>query len=179
MLSSLAILAAAAGEKKSGLPQLNVHDFAPQLIWLLLTFGLLYLILSRVALPRIGEVIEERRDRIQRDLDAAERLKSETDQALKAYEQALADARNRASGIAKDAREKLSSETGTERAAVEAKMSAKIAEAEARIAEMKTKALTSVNDIAVGTAGAIVGKLLGQDVSEADVKKALGAGAAE
>ena len=92
---------------KSGLPQLNVADFAPQLIWLALTFGLLYLIMSRVALPRIGEVIEERSQRIQRDLDEAERLKGETEKALGAYEQALAEARAKAQGIAKETRDKL------------------------------------------------------------------------
>ena len=82
-----AAAAAATHEGKSGgLPQLNPADFAPQLIWLAITFAVLYFILARVALPRIGEVIEERRDRVQRDLDSAERFKKETDAALAAYE---------------------------------------------------------------------------------------------
>ena len=79
-------------EKKSGLPQLNAPDMVPQLIWLALTFGILYFVLSRVTLPRIASVIEERSNRIQRDLDDAERFKGETDEALAAYEQALAEA---------------------------------------------------------------------------------------
>ncbi len=68
--------------KSAGLPQLNTPDFAPQLFWLAVTFVLLYWIMAKIALPRIGEVIEERKDRIQRDLAAAERLKGETDKAL-------------------------------------------------------------------------------------------------
>ena len=93
--------------KSGGLPQLNPADFAPQLIWLAITFTVLYFILARVALPRIGEVIEERRDRVQRDLDSAERFKKETDAALAAYERALAEARAKASSMAKNMREKL------------------------------------------------------------------------
>lgn len=173
MLSGLAVVMAAAAEKKSGLPQLNIADFAPQLIWLALTFSVLYLILSKVALPRIGEVIEERKDRIQRDLDAAERLKGETEKALKSYEQALADARTRAGGIARDNRAALQAETDKERAKVEAEIAAKLAEAEKRISATKTKALSSVNEIAAGTASAVVGRLLGQDATSDELAKAL------
>ncbi|MCB1520999.1 MAG: F0F1 ATP synthase subunit B [Hyphomicrobiaceae bacterium] len=154
-------------------PPLDPNNFAPQLIWLAITFAALYTVLSRVALPRIGEVIEERRDRIQRDLDAAERLKSETEKALRDYEQSLADARNKSGAIARETRDRLAAETERERAEVDAAVNAKIADAEKRINEMKTTALSSVNDIAAETAGAIVGKLLGEDVSVAEVKKVL------
>ncbi|HUJ37814.1 MAG TPA: F0F1 ATP synthase subunit B [Hyphomicrobium sp.] len=172
------VLAAAAAEtaaegKSGGLPQLNPADFAPQLIWLAITFVVLYFILARVALPRIGEVIEERRDRVQRDLDAAERFKKETDAALAAYERALAEARAKASSMAKDMRDKLATETDKERASVEGHLSAKLADAEARIAATKTKALSSVNEIAAETASAVVSKLLGEDVSPAEIKKVL------
>jgi F-type H+-transporting ATPase subunit b len=159
--------------KSGGLPQLNPADFAPQLIWLAITFTVLYFILARVALPRIGEVIEERRDRVQRDLDSAERFKKETDAALAAYERALAEARAKASSMAKDMREKLTAETDKERSNVEGHLSAKLADAEARIAATKTKALASVDEIAAETASAVVSKLLGEDVSPAEVKKVL------
>ena len=169
-----AAAAATAHEGESGgLPQLNPNDFAPQLIWLAITFVVLYFILARVALPRIGEVIEERRDRVQRDLDAAERFKKETDAALAAYERALAEAHAKASAMAKDMRDKLAAETDRERASVEGQLSAKLADAEARIAATKTKALSSVNEIAAETASAVVSKLLGEDVSPAEIKKVL------
>ena len=113
-------------EKKSGLPQLNIPDMAPQLIWLALTFGLLYIVLSRVTLPKIASVIEERQNRIQRDLDEAERLKEETDAALAAYEQALAEARGRANGIARETREQLTAEVNGERAKADAEDAARI-----------------------------------------------------
>lgn len=158
---------------KGAFPPLDPANFAPQIIWLAISFALLYALMSRIALPRIGEVIEERRDRIQRDLDAAEALKAETEKALKGYETSLADARGKASGIARETRDKLAAETERERTATETTVNAKIAEAEARIAAMKNNALSSVNDIAAETATAIVGKLIGETVTVADVKKVL------
>ncbi len=178
MIAAIPAFVAAAAEathegKSGGLPQLNPADFSPQLVWLALTFVVLYFILARVALPRIGEVIEERKDRVQRDLQAAERFKQETDEALAAYEKALSEAHQKASGMAKEMRDKLADETDKERANVEGLLASKLGEAEARIAVTKSKALASVNEIAVETASAVVGKLLGEDISPAEVKKFL------
>ena len=189
MIASLTLLVAEAAEtaheavkaveKKGGLPQLNTHDFAPQLFWLGLTFVALYFIMSRIALPRVGEVIEERRDRIQRDLDAAERLKGDTEKALASYEKALADARTNASGIAKETRERLAGEVDKEKTKVDSQIAAKLAEAETRITATKSKALTSVSEIAADTAGAVLSKLIGQDVSADEIKRALSPAAGE
>lgn len=169
--------AAAGGEAahhaSGGLPQLNVPDFAPQLFWLAAMFALLYLILSKIALPRVGEVLAERRNRIQRDLDAAAALKAETDKALADYEKALSDARANASAIAKDTREKLAADQEAERVRVESELAGKLKSAEASIAATKTKAMSAVSDIAADTAQAIIGKLIGQDVTASDVKAAL------
>lgn len=171
--TALATTAAYAAEGSGGLPQLNPNDFAPQLFWLAVTFTLLYVLMSRVALPRIGEVIEERDERIQRDLSTADRLKSETEQALQAYEKALADARSNASEIARETRDKLAKSVDAERADVESKLARQLADAESRIEETKTKALSSVNDIAGGVVGSIVTELSGQAVTDADVSDAL------
>ncbi len=176
MLASLVVFAAAAGDaaqKSGGLPQLHLPDFAPQLIWLAITFAALYFILSRWSLPRVAEVIEERRDRIQRDLDEAERLKVETEKALAAYEQELAAARGRAGTIARETREKLASEVDVERTRVDNQVNAKLADAEKRIFDMKSKALAQVNDIASETAAAVVVKLIGTEVSADEARRAL------
>lgn len=177
MLASFAAFlagAAAHAEKKGGLPQLNLPDFAPQLIWLALTFGLLYFLLSKVALPRIGEVIDERKDRIHRDVQEAERLKTETEKALAAYEQSLAEARGRATNIARETREKLAAETDKEKTRVETELNAKLNAAELQIAATKQKALSNVGDIAVETAGEIVNRLIGQTASADEIRRALG-----
>ncbi|MCL4768338.1 MAG: F0F1 ATP synthase subunit B' [Hyphomicrobiaceae bacterium] len=176
MLASLAVLAAAtaeATEQSGGLPQLYAPDFAPQLIWLAITFGALYFILSRWSLPRVAEVIEERRDRIQRDLDEADRLKGETEKALAAYEQELAAARGRAGSIARETRDKLAAEVDQERARADSQVNAKLEDAEKRIGQMKSKALAQVNEIATETAGAVVEKLIGAEVSAEEARRAL------
>jgi F-type H+-transporting ATPase subunit b len=160
-------------------PPLDAGTFVPQLFWLALAFGLLYLLLKRFALPRVGEVIEERRERIQRDLQRAEELKAETEQALATYEKALSEAHNRASAIAKDMRDTLAAEVDAERAKVEAQIAATLADAEARIAQSKARAMASVGEIAADTAGAIVARLIGKEVSKDEVQRALMQRAAE
>src|ERR1700741_3893712 len=149
-----------AGQVKVFSP-LDPGTVVPQLFWLALTFGLLYVLLKRFALPRVGEVIEERRERIQRDLQKAEELKVETEQALATYEKALAEAPAKAGGIAKDIRDKLAAELDAERSKVEAEIAAKTSAAEARIAQSKASAMARVNEIAADTAGAIVARLTG------------------
>lgn len=162
--------------KSGGLPQLDPSIVSPQLFWLAVTFGILYWAMSKIALPRIGEVIEERKDRIQRDLAAAERLKSETDKALQTYEKALADARTSASGIARQTRESLNAEVDKERKAVEDQLAKKLADAEASIGATKTKALASVQDIAADTVVSIVGALSNVTVSKDEVSRVLASG---
>lgn len=173
LLMCLLAGAAEAAEKKAGLPQLDPTYYAAQLFWLAITFGALYYVLSRVSLPRIGEVIEERRSRIQRDLDEAERLKGETDKALAAYEQKLAEARGRAGAMAKETRDRLSSEVDRERTKVDGEVATRIAAAEKTIADKKAAALAEVDAIAADTAGDVVRRLIGEHVSPDDVRRAL------
>ena len=171
--AEIAAQTGAVPPETGGLPQLNSHHFLPQLFWLAVTFVTLLFVMSKIALPRVGEVLEERRDRIKRDLDAAARLKAETDKALADYEKALSDARTNASGIAKETRERLASETETERHRVDEQIAAKLREAEKRIAGTKSKATSAIGDIATDTARAVVEKLIGQNVTPDEVKKVL------
>lgn len=154
-------------------PPMNPADFSPQLIWLAITFAALYLLLSRLVLPRIGEVIEDRKDRIKRDLEAAERLKDETDKALKGYEKALADARSNAGAIAKETQAKLGAEVDAERKKVDASLNAKLADAERSINATKTKAMQSVSEIAADTAASLASALSGQTVTMDEAKRAV------
>lgn len=172
---SIVVLAAGAADagKKGGLPQLDPSHFVPQLVWLAITFGLLYFILSRFALPTVGQVIDERQARIQRDLDEAERMKGETEKALAAYEQALAEARARANGIARETRSNLATETDRQRVSVDAEVNARIADAETRIRATKDRALGDVGTIAADTASAIVERLSGVKPSSDDIKRAM------
>jgi F-type H+-transporting ATPase subunit b len=143
-------------------PPFNVATFGSQLLWLALTFGALYLLMSRVALPRIGEILEIRRDRIEGDLAEAERLRQRTEQAIESYEEALAEARRKAHGIAEETRGEIRADLEQKRAAVEADLASKMAAAEARILQTKTDALTHVEEIATDTATTLVSQLLGR-----------------
>src|SRR5690606_15851750 len=138
------------------------HTFVPQLVWLVIVFGYLYIMMSRVALPRVATVLEERRDRIADDLDQAEQFKRQTDEAIEAYEKALAEARAKAHEIAQETRDRLHEETERQRLAIEARLAEKIAEAEKQIAATKDAALANVRTVAVDVADAIVAQLLGE-----------------
>jgi F-type H+-transporting ATPase subunit b len=157
------------------MPQLNPLDWAPQLIWLVITFGILYLLMKWVALPKIGSVIEMRQGHIAGDLEAADKLRRETQEAIAAYEQALAEAKARAHGIAQEARNRLKDEVAAERAALERDLAAKSAEAEARILEAKVSALKDVNAVASETAAEIVRRLIGIAPAKPEVDLAVAA----
>jgi F-type H+-transporting ATPase subunit b len=163
----------AHGGAESQFPPFNTETFTAQLVWLVLIFTLLYLLMSRVVLPRIGEVIDERRERIQRDLDSAERLKSETDKALGDYEKALSDARGNAGVIARETRDKLDEKAAQRQAEVDQQINTRIAEAEQRIDATRTKALASVEEIATEVAGAVVKRLIDTDVPADEIRSIL------
>lgn len=155
------------------MPQLDFGDFAPQLVWLALTFIAMYLLMARVALPRIATVLEERRDRIASDLAQADQLRRETDQAIAAYEKALADAKAKANAIAQQTRERLNEELERERKSLEAKIADKLETAEAEIARTKQEALSHVEEIARETTAALIEQLLGEKVPADSLDKAL------
>lgn len=172
-------VATPAQASEGGMPQLNPETFEPQLIWLAITFIALYVMMSKVALPRIGGVIEQRRSKIADDIDAAQSLKHDTDKAIAAYEQALAEARAKAHNIAQETRDKLTAEVDAERAKVDAGIAAKVARAEKQIAATKASALKEVRGIASDIAGDIVGQLTGTTVTKAAVTRAISKAAGE
>lgn len=142
-------------------PPFDSTTFASQLVWLAISFAALYFVMSKLALPRIGSVLEERRDRINGDLAEADRLRQKTDDAIAAYETALAEARSQAHTIADQARAESKAKLDAERQRIESELSQKVAAAEARISETKANALEHVDEIASETAQAVVEQLLG------------------
>ena len=158
---------------KAPFPPFNPEFFASQLLWLAIFFIAFYYVLKKVALPRIGGILEVRRDRIASDLDHAQRLKEESDQAIAAYEQALTEAKNRAYAIAEEARAAAAKVSEARRAESEADLARKLAAAEQRIADIKTQALGEVSGIAAETAEAIVVALIGGTVLRDEIEGAV------
>jgi F-type H+-transporting ATPase subunit b len=164
---------APAGGHGGGFPPFQKDTFASQFVWLALAFIALYLIASKIALPRIGSIMQARRDRISADLAEAQRFKDESDAAIAAYEKALADARARAQALANATRERLAAEAEERRKVLEGQLNARLAEAEKTIAATKSAAMTNVRGIALEAAAAIVARLIGAAPPAAAVEDAV------
>jgi F-type H+-transporting ATPase subunit b len=157
-------------------PPFQSQFFPSQLVWLTISFVLLYVLMSRIALPRIGAIIAARGKLIGDDLAAAERLKEQSNAAQAAYEKSLADARGRAQSIASSTREKQAAEAEASQKELEAKLHERLASAEQSIAATRTAAMGNVRSIAADTAGAIVERLIGKAPADHEVAAALDAG---
>jgi len=150
-----------APAEKHEFPPFQKDTFASQLVSIVIAFVALYLIVSRVALPRVGGVIDARANTIEGDLADAQKLKDESDTALKAYESELAAARGRAQAIGNETREKLNASAEAERKSLEEKLSVKLADAEKTIAATRESAMSNVRGIAADAAASIVQQLTG------------------
>lgn len=161
------------GGHKGAFPPFRPETFASQLFWLAITFAILYLMASRIVLPRIGGIIEARSKRIENDLAEAQRLKTDAEAANAIYETALTDARTRAQALANAAREEQAAEAERMRRGLEDQLNAKLAEAEKTIAATKAAAMSNVRVIAVEAAAAIVKRLIGAEPSAQAVTAAV------
>lgn len=161
--------------QKGHFPPFDGSTFPSQLLWLVISFGLLYWLMSRVTLPRIGRILEERHDRIADDLEEAAKHKADSHAAQVAYEKALNEARAKANNIAGETRNRLAADADANRKSLEADLAAKLTAAEERIASTKSEALTHVRGIATDTTEAIVSALLGTKPTDGDVQQAVDA----
>jgi F-type H+-transporting ATPase subunit b len=150
-------------------PPFNKQTFPSQLLWLTLTFVALYLLMARIALPRIDSILERRRERIAGDLAEALRLKGLSDAAIASYEKSLADARGRAQALVNDSRQQQAVQAEAARKALDATLNARISEAETRIAQTKSAAMVNVRGIATDAAAAIVERLIGVAPASSDM----------
>src|ERR1044072_3505972 len=132
-----------ASEHGGGFPPFQKETFASQIVWLVICFVAIYLLISRIAVPRIGGILDDRAKRIEGDFAEAQRDKEESEAALVAYEKALADARSRAQAIGTEIRDKVHAEAEGSRKALEAKLNAQLIEAEKAIAAPKTAAVAN------------------------------------
>ena len=158
---------------KAGFPPFEPSSFAGQLVWFAISFGLLYVLMSRYALPKIGEVLHDRAKRIASDLDEAQGMRNQAEEASAAYEASLAEARNKAKGIAQETRDKLTAEGEARRKDLEGDLARKLAEAEATIQSKTKDAMASVRGIAGDAAGAIVERLTGRPAESSAIEAAL------
>mgnify|MGYP000096959477 FL=1 len=176
---------ATAASSSSGpkLPQLDLATYSSQVFWLVISFVVLYFLVAKLAMPRIAEVLEERQERIEDDLDKAETLKKEAYQVRIEYEKALSAAREKAQDATRHAQEEIAKRSAEAESAAQVKVTVMLEEAEKRIAASKTGAEGKPGDpisslersVAQEVVANAVQKLIGVDVTAADIDAAIAA----
>lgn len=157
------------------MPQFDPSVFSPQLVWLVITFVALYLLMSRVALPRISDVLEEREHKINDNLRKAERLREDAEAAVAAYEIKMADARAKAQEALRQAREQMAEEAAERHERLSERLSEKVNAGEARIAEARNAAMAGVRDMAIEIAASATQRLIGGRLDKKSVTGAVDA----
>lgn len=152
----------AAQSQSSGMPQLDFSTFPNQIFWLVVALVVIYLVLSRIALPRISSILAERQNTISGDVAAAEDYKAKAREAEAAYEKALADARSQAQKIVAEMQAELKKQIDAATANADADITARAAASETKIAEIRSNALVTVEAVAKDTAAEIVAALGGK-----------------
>jgi len=155
------------------MPQFDPNTFSPQLVWLAITFLALYLLMSRLIMPRVAGILSQREDRIDGNLQRAEALKEEAAQVLAAYQKAIADARAKAQAALARAAADIAAETAAREAEFAKKMADQTTAAEASIRAAKTRALADVRGIAGEVAALMASKLIGTSVDPGAVTHAV------
>jgi F-type H+-transporting ATPase subunit b len=160
-------------EHKAGFPPFEPEYFPSQLLWLAITFGAIYIFISRVAVKRIGGLIAERADRISRDLEEASAAKTRSDEMAANYAQSLALARDKAQGLAREMRDRTTAASESKRKETEAALALKLATADKEIAARKAQAMANVGAIAQEAAAAIVARITGQAANASELEAGL------
>ena len=151
------------------MPQLAIETFSSQIFWMVVTFGFLYLLLSRSVLPRIHGVMESRQSKISHDIDRAEQLRNEAEEARETYERALKESRRKAQELIAESSALMEKSSNARHAELDRKLEGQLAEAEANIATAKADALAKLAPVSKELAQLIVEKLTGESLKNAEV----------
>lgn len=155
-------------------PPFDPTYFLSHIIWLAISFGVLYWLMSKIALPRVGEILAHRSAKIAADLDEAAEIHAKVQAVAKGHEDALAESRRNAQAIAQEAHATSARETEVKRKSTEAELATRLEQAEKTITDRKTAAMSNVEALAAEAAAAIVAKLTGKSPSEAETAAAVG-----
>lgn len=157
------------------MPQFDPDVFSPQLVWLVITFVALYLLMSRIALPRISDVLEEREHKINDNLRKAERLREDAEEAVAAYEKRMADARAKAQEALRRAREQMAAAAAERHAQLSERLAEEVSAGEARIDKARAKAVEGIRDVAIDIAASAAQRLIGGRIDKKTVTGAVDA----
>jgi len=162
-----------SGPGEATFPPFDPVNFTPMLIWLTLSFGLLYILMSKIALPRVENILQARSEKISNDISKAEALRAKAEEAAAAHEKTIADARAKALALAQETHARLNAEAEAKRHALETELNARLAASEAQVIAMKSKAMENVDAIAHETAAAIVQHITGKPADQNAIARAI------
>ena len=155
--------------ESGGMPQLNPEFWLSQIFWLTLTFGILYVFLSKIILPKISANLESRKSEIQENIEAAENQRHKSESKLLEYNKILSKSKLEAKNIFKDAREKAMQDINSKKEVLNNQIDDEIKKAEQEIVLLKKTAPEKINKIAIDTSSELVQKLIGDDVNNSSI----------
>ena len=155
--------------ESGGMPQLNPEFWISQIFWLTLTFGILYVVLSKLILPKISANLELRKSQIQENIEAAEKQREDSENKLKEYEDIVMKSKLEAKNIFKDAKEKILKDINSKKETLNKQIDDEIFKAEKEIENLKKKAPEKINKIAIETSFELVKKLIGAEVNNSSI----------
>ena len=155
--------------ESGGMPQLNPEFWISQIFWLTLTFGTLYIILSKLILPKISANLELRKSQIQENIEAAEKQRKESEIKLKEYDEIILKSRLKANNIFKDSREKVIKDINIKKEALDKQIDEEIKKVEKEINQLKETSPEKINKIAIEISSDILKKLIGADVNNSSI----------
>ena len=157
------------GAENGGMPQLNPEFWVSQIFWLTLTFGILYIVLSKLILPKISANLEMRKSQIQENIEAADKQRKSSEAKLKEYDDIILKSKLEAKNIFKDARDNLFKEINLKKETLDKQINAEIKKAEQEIEVLKRSAPEKINKIAIETTSELLIKLIGTEVNNSSI----------
>ena len=155
--------------ESGGMPQLNTEFWISQIFWLIITFGVLYVVLSKLLLPKISSNLESRKSQIQDNIEAAEKQRESSEAKLKEFDEILLKSKLEAKNIYKEAREKTLKEINTKKEKLENQINEEIKKAELEISLLRKNAHKKINKIAIETTAELLKKLIGAEVNNSSI----------
>ncbi len=152
-----------------GMPQLNPEFWVSQIFWLIITFGILYVVLSKLILPKISSNLESRKLQISDNIEAAEKQRKESDSKLKEYDEIISKSKSEAKDIINQAREKVLRDISAKKELLEKQIDEEIKKAEKEIIKLKLEAPAKINKIAIDTSSELIQKLIGAEINNSSI----------
>ena len=156
----------AQSAESGGMPQLNPEFWISQIVWLILTFGALYIVLSKVILPKISDNLESRRSQILENIEIAEKQREESEEKVKEFEKIILNSKLEAKNLFNEARQKVLEDVDKKRSELEKSIEAEIVSAEKEIQSLNSNSLENIKKIATDTSSDLISQLIGQEVDK-------------